>query len=66
MEKRQQTVMIELTTDDIRDLIAFGNRAQMSGVEAPRWCELNAKLSQSLRKEPGLELVAAGEPGGSE
>lgn len=70
MEKTQAqaTVTVELTHDDIRDLVAFGNRAQMSGVEAPRWCELNAKLVSHLRpqpaKDPGLELVGPNESAG--
>ena len=63
MEKT--TRLVELTVDDIRDLVAFGNRAQMSGVEAPRWCELNAKLVRALREDPELELVGQS-AGGSE
>lgn len=64
MEKT--TITVELSTDDIRDLVAFGNRAQMSGVEAPRWCELNAKLVRALQasRDPGLELVGNGESAG--
>lgn len=65
--QKPQTITVELTREDISDLIAFGNRSQMSGREAPRWCELNARLTQAMQNpEPGLELVAKGEPGGSE
>ena len=65
-KKNQQTVTVELTTDDIRDLVAFGNRAQMSGVEAPRWVELNGKLVAALqsKRDPGLELVGPNESAG--
>lgn len=65
MEKTP-TISVELTTDDIRDLVAFGNRAQMSGVEAPRWVELNQKLVRALQadRDPGLELVGKHESAG--
>jgi len=35
---------LKLTIDELRNMIAFGNRAQMNGAEADTWVALKAKL----------------------
>lgn len=62
--------MDQLTNEDLQNMIAFGNRAQMQGKEADTWFFLKQKLGTELttrlqaaeaangaEKTPGLELV---------
>jgi hypothetical protein len=66
---RLRVITLRLTEGQIRDLIAFGNRAQMSGQEAPVWVELNGRLMQAIKEADQEELdlseVAELSPGGS-
>jgi hypothetical protein len=44
-----------MTNDDLANIIAFGNRASMTGAEADTWVELKRKLFATLaRAEQGL------------
>lgn len=44
---QETAVPIPLTKSDIQNLIAFGNRSQMSGQEAEIWVELKHRLAQA-------------------
>lgn len=55
-------VRLTLTIDDVRNLIAFGNRAQMSGVEADGWVALKHKVLRQVddqvnKQRANLEVV---------
>jgi hypothetical protein len=48
-EMRQTvTVEVRMTNDDLANIIAFGNRASMTGAEADTWVELKRKLFATL------------------
>jgi len=44
METETQKKLVPLNKADLQNLIAFGNRAQMSGLEADSWVELKQRL----------------------
>ena len=44
MEQNPTTVTLNLTPDDVRNLVAFGNRATMKGAEADLWVKLKVKV----------------------
>lgn len=48
MAKQKTLIMSE---EDLRNMIAFGNRAQMTGVEADTWVALKARLVKAMRSE---------------
>ena len=58
---------LELTPDEIRNLIAFGNRADMKGSEADLWVGLKTRIlkqvqeqeSSAKKEAAGLEVVGS-------
>lgn len=53
--------MEKLTTDDIQNIIAFGNRATMNGAEADTWVRLKMKLSEETQRRQLAEAEPHGE-----
>lgn len=51
-QQSKPTIVCELTitNHDIENLIAFGNRAQMTGLEAGLWVELRSNLVAVLQQ----------------
>jgi hypothetical protein len=69
------TILCELTitNHDIENLIAFGNRAQMTGLEAGLWIELRSNLVGVLEQahaapDSGADLIVPPDlsPGGTD
>lgn len=65
----EPTVAIPLSESDVKNIIAFGNRSTMSGVEADTWVELKNRLAGEFRAglpEPevpqGLRAVPNDDP----
>lgn len=64
-----KTLAINLSPDQIRNLVAFGNRATMKGSEADLWVALkNDILTQAdqaaasaAKEQTGLEVVGSAE-----
>lgn len=55
-----QVITLTLTPDDVRNLVAFGNRATMKGSEADLWVGLKMKVlkqADEQSKSPDLEVV---------
>lgn len=68
VQNRPRVITLRLTEEQIRDLIAFGNRAQMTGREAPVWVELNGILFRAIKEADQSELDLDDDtvkPGGS-
>lgn len=53
---------MELTNDDLQNMIAFGNRADMKGAEADTWFFLKQKLGTELNARQAAALSANEEP----
>lgn len=65
-KNRPRVITLRLTEAQINDLLAFGNRAQMSGREAPVWVELNRLITRAVKEADQDELdLAQGSPGGT-
>lgn len=64
-----KTISVELSTDDLANIVAIGNRANMSGLEADTWVELKNRLRLAAQPkpepEPDLDLEGFGSPGGT-
>lgn len=43
-------INLTLTLDDVRNVIAFGNRAEMRGAEADTWVALKQKFAEAVRE----------------
>lgn len=63
---------VTLTIDqrDIQNIIAFGNRATMTGAEADTWAELKQRLARiaqeaAQERDEGRERLLEGVPGGT-
>ena len=55
-----QTITLTLTPDEVRNLVAFGNRATMKGSEADLWVGLKMKVLKQADenyKSTDLEVV---------
>lgn len=55
---------VPLSNHDLANLIAFGNRASMSGAEADTWVELKTRLITALAaadEEAAKPLIETGE-----
>ncbi len=55
-----RTILVPLTENDIVNIVAFGNRANMKGAEADTWVELKNRLVEATRekeREPTDRLV---------
>lgn len=48
MEPEKIEIRLTLTIDDCKNLVAFGNRAQMSGAEADLWVSLKHRLLRQV------------------
>ena len=66
MDEKQETttneIRLGLTIEDCRNLIAFGNRADMKGTEADLWVALKHKVLRQVddqvnRRGANLEVV---------
>lgn len=44
------TVQLTISEDDASNLVAFGNRASMSGVEADTWVDLKRRIGAAVRQ----------------
>jgi len=57
-------VTLTLTMDEIRNLVAFGNRSEMRGAEADTWVALKQTIAQAVadaNKETPLQAVDSGD-----
>lgn len=58
----QKTNLVPLTDSDLTNLVAFGNRASMTGAEADTWVELKQRLTKARDATndddgvPGIDL----------
>lgn len=56
-----KTVTLTLKLDEVRNVVAFGNRAQMSGAEADTWVSLKQKIAEAVaeasKEEPPVKAV---------
>tara|TARA_R110000868_G_scaffold86581_1_gene242796 strand:+ start:54 stop:260 length:207 start_codon:yes stop_codon:yes gene_type:complete len=63
---KQESKTINLTIAELENLIALGNRAQMTGVEADTWVALKYKIAEAVDAvEPDEELDDDQKPGGT-
>ena len=46
--EQAKTKTIQLTSPELENLIAFGNRGTMTGVEADLWVDLKGKLAEAI------------------
>lgn len=62
MQQNQETITVTLTDDDLANLVAFGNRAQMNGAEADTWVALKQRLIEARRQlhDTSLDVGAGG------
>lgn len=51
MDKDEETITIQLTRGEIHNLIAFGNRASMTGLEADEWVAVKNNLARQIQPE---------------
>ena len=65
-------VSLTLTNHDIQNIVAFGNRAHMTGQEADTWVDLKIRLSMAVEQaehgDAGLMLppdIPPANPGGT-
>lgn len=68
------TILIPLSEADAANLIAFGNRASMSGAEADTWVDLKNRIVSAVNRGTGNDDAVPGidgledeelKPGGS-
>lgn len=59
--------LVRLTDQDIQNLVAFGNRADMKGKEADTWVDLKMRLIEAMTPEdipePEPDDLADASPG---